>query len=159
MRSEGEKGRGRKGESYLKEDCECSEFPGHEHSCKQKKKKKKKERKKRYYKINNLNVWSIKIIILAQSIFHKALSGLKVIFDTDTRAKHLKCTIIPNFLFLQKTFLFKSQCVFSSCLLHSTVWSKDSQGTKYILIRTLGAGISEIQLYQTDAIPGSDSFI
>lgn len=120
---------------------------------------KKKGRKKRYYKINNVNVWSIKIIILAQSIFHKALSGLKVIFDMDTGAKHLKCTIIPNFLFLQKTFLFKSQCVFSSCLLRSTVWSKDSQGTKYILIRTLGAGISEIQLYQTDAIPGSDSFI
>ena len=122
-------------------------------------KKKKKGRKKRYYKINNLNVWSIKIIILAQSIFHKALSALKVIFDMDTGAKHLKCTIIPNFLFLQKTFLFKSKCVFSSCLLRSTVWSKDSQGTKYILIRTLGAGISEIQLYQTDAIPGSDSFI
>lgn len=123
------------------------------------KKKKRKGRKKRYYKINNLNVWSIRIIILAQSIFHKALSGLKVIFDMDTGAKHLKCTIIPNFLFSQKIFLFKSQCVFSSCLLRSTVWSKDSQGTKYILIRTLGAGISEIQLYQTDAIPGSDSFI
>lgn len=125
----------------------------------QTKKKKRKGRKTRYYKINNLNVWSIKIIILAQSIFHKALSGLKVIFDMDTGAKHLKCTIIPNFLFSQKIFLFKSQCVFSSCLLRSTVWSKDSQGTKYILIRTLGAGISEIQLYQTDAIPGSDSFI
>lgn len=47
----------------------------------------------------------------------------------------------------------------SPCLSYWGVWSKDSQGAKYILIRTLEAAINEIQLSQTVAITGSDSFI
>lgn len=47
----------------------------------------------------------------------------------------------------------------SPCLSYWGIWSKDSQGAKYILIRTLEAAINEIQLSQTVAITGSDSFI
>lgn len=67
----------------------------------------------------------------------------------------------PNF---KKGLLFWS--LFPSpppyCLSHLSywgIWSKDSQGAKYILIRTLEAAINEIQLSQTVAITGSDSFI
>lgn len=90
------------------------EFPGHEHSCKQK--KKRKGRKKRYYKINNLNVWSIRIIILAQSIFHKALSGLKVIFDMDTEQSTWNAQLSQIFFFTKDFPVQISMCFFSSCL-------------------------------------------
>lgn len=92
-----------------------------------------------------------------QSSFHKALSGVRVI--SDISSKSLEMHNYQKFPLSKETFLFESQCVFSSCLLCSAVWSKDSEGAKYILLRTLGAGIREIQLCQTDAIPGSDSFI